>query len=222
MSNRKLLSGIFNFDIFVSLISGPILATLIMLLPLGVLIGLFEVIDPAFVAYEYIPEEILFIPWLFLCIFISAINVRSTYLLSLLDRSTVLYLIRTDRFFAAPEERQGMDEYPGRYLSTEFRSYITHEVPDISCSMPVHNDYGWSLLFDNDVNSVIETSFALTGIDESNPHVEEYEISIDYIVPSNPSFRISFSPNQEYFDKINHYLEHFMSRCGIELKSALL
>ena len=220
MKTRKVLSSILNFDIFMSFISGPIIATLLMLIPLGVLIGLFEVMDPAFVAYEYIPEEILFIPWFFLCIFISFINIRSTYLLSLLDRSTVLYLIRTDHFFAAPEERLSMDEYPGRCLSGEFHAYIMNKFPGLSCSIPVHKDYGWSILFDNDLNSVVEVSFALTDIDESNPHLEEYEISVDFIVPLNPTFRISFNPNADYFEKIVHYLQCFMSERGIEIKSA--
>jgi hypothetical protein len=98
MQKLKYISRLFTFDILVSFISGPLIATLLLLIPLGVLIGLFEVIDPAFVAYEFIPEEILFFPWLFLCITISFINIRATYLLGLLDKSSVFYLLRTDKF----------------------------------------------------------------------------------------------------------------------------
>lgn len=221
MTAKNKFLAFLDFDIFMSIISGPIIATLLMLIPLGILIGFFEVIDPAFVAYEFIPEEILFVPWLFLCIFISAINARITYLLKLLDRSSVVYVIRTDCFFKPLEDRLTLDEFPGKFISTEYRSFVLHEMPDTSCSTPIHKDYGWSLLFDNDVNSVIEISFALTGIDESNPHLEEYEISIDYVVPSNPSFRISFLPNPEYFEQINHCLENFMSSHGILLKAEL-
>lgn len=215
------LSSLFNFDIFMSLISGPLIATLLMLIPLGVLIGLFEVIDPAFVAYEFIPEEILFIPWLFLCIIISVVNVRAAYLLSLLDISSALYLLPSDQFFTPPEDRIDLDEYPGRHLSTTFRSFILNEIPSLSCHMPKHKDYGWSMLFDNDINSVIEVSFALIGIDELNPHLEEYEVSIDYVVPLNPFFRISFNPNKEYFEQIIQQLELFMRSYGIEPNSLL-
>lgn len=217
MQKLKYISRLFTFDILVSFISGPLIATLLLLIPLGVLIGLFEVIDPAFVAYEFIPEEILFFPWLFLCITISFINIRATYLLRLLDKSSVFYLLRTDKFYTAPEDRLDLDEYPGKFLSNQFRSFIINEMSYYSCSMPIHKDYGWSLLFDNDINSVVEVSFALTGIDELNPHIEEYEISIDYIVPFNPSFRISFSPNEEYFGKIVHLLNRFMTSYGVEL-----
>lgn len=221
MSTKNIIFTLFDFDIFMSFISGPIIATLLMLIPLGILIGFFEVIDPAFVAYEFMPEEILFIPWLFICIFISVINVRITFLLKLLDRSSLVYVIQTDSFFTPLEDRLTLDEFPGKFISTEYRSFVLHEMPDTSCSTPLHKDYGWSLLFDNDVNSVIEISFALTGIDESNPHLEEYEISIDYVVPSNPSFRISFLPNPDYFEQINHSLERFMSSHGIELRAEL-
>jgi len=219
MSSKNTFLTLFSFDTIMSFASGPIIATLIMLIPLGMLIGFFEAIDPAFVAYEFIPEEILFFPWVVLSIFISAINVRTSYLLKILDRSSLVYKIHTDRFFTPPEDRLTLDEFPGKIISSEFRSFVIHEMPNTSCSMPIHKDYGWTLLFDNDVNSVIEISFALTGIDESNPHLEEYEISIDYVVPSNPSFRISFLPNPDYFDQINDFLVTFMSSNDIELET---
>ena len=218
MNFAKTVKNIFNFDILLALISGPIVSTLLMLLPLGVLIGLFEVIDPAFVAYEYVPEEILFIPWIISLIFISFVNLRSTYLLKGLDRPTSTYIIDTNLFYTPPEDRFDLDEYPGKNICNEFKSYLTKTVPDMSCSGLSHKEYGWSFVVDNDINSIIEISFSFAGIDELNPRVEKYEITIDYSPPLNPFYRISFSPNVSTYAKIDDALKSFMSRNGIQLK----
>jgi hypothetical protein len=217
MNLGNVLKNIFNFDIFLALISGPIVSTLLMLIPLGVLIGLFEVIDPAFVAYEYVPEEILFIPWIITLIFISFVNLRSTYLLKSLDRPTSTYVIDTSLFYTPPEERYDVDEYPGKSICNEFKSYLLKILPDASCSVTSHKEYGWSFLVDTDINSIIEVSFSFAGIDELNPRVEKYEITIDYSPPLNPFYRISFSPNVSNYAKIDESLKSFMSKNGIPL-----
>jgi len=217
MNFGRKLKNIFNFDILLALISGPIVSTLLMLVPLGVLIGLFEVIDPAFVAYEYVPEEILFVPWIIVLMFISFVNLRSTYLLKGLDRPSSTYVVDTSLFYTPPEDRFDLDEYPGKNICTEFKSYIFKTLPDISCSEVSHKEYGWCFVVDNDINSIIEVSFSFAGIDELNPRVEKYEITIDYLPPFNPLYRISFSPNESIYSQIDDGLKSFMSVNGIKL-----
>lgn len=217
MNVARKLNNIFNFDILLALISGPIVSTLLMLIPLGVLIGLFEVIDPAFVAYEYVPEEILFIPWIIVLLFISFVNLRSTYLLKGLDRPSSTYEIATNLFYTPPEDRFDLDEYPGKNICNEYKSYLIVTVPDVSCSEVSHKEYGWCFVIDNDVNSIIEVSFSFAGIDELNPRVEKYEITIDYLPPLNPFYRISFSPNVSTYAEIDDALKSFLSGNGIQL-----
>ena len=219
MKIRKFISDIVNFDIFLGIISGPIISTLVLLLPFGILVGLFEVLDPAFVAYEYLPEEILFFPWLIILIIISAINTRVAYLMRKLDISSRVYFLNTDKFFMRPEDRLEEDEYPGRLICNEFYRFVKKSVSDISCTIPEHRDYGWSFQFDKDINSIIEISFALVGFSDKNPHLEEYEISIDYLPPLNPFYRISFLPNPVYQEEVCLYLRNFTSYYEVNLKT---
>ena len=207
---KNFFRKILNFNIFLGLVSGPIVSTLLMLLPLGVLIGLFEVIDPAFVAYEYVPEEILFIPWILIMLFISFVNTRAAYLLNNFDNNSAAYMIQTDKFYTPSEKRIDHDEFPGKIICCAFKTFLTTVLPDLSCSEPYHKDYGWSFLVDKDENSLIETTFAFAGIDDLNPHIEIYEITIDYSPPLNPFYLASFSPNAICFNQINDALKDFM------------
>ena len=216
---RSFIRNIVNFDIFLGLISGPIVSTLLMLLPLGVLVGLFEVLDPAFVAYEYIPEEILFIPWALLMIFISFVNTRASYLLHKIHGTSTTYLIQTDKYFNPTNTRLEQDEFPGQIICLSFQLYLNSILPDFSNNPPYHKDYGWSILADKDENSLIEITFAFSGIDQIDPHIEIYEISIDYLPPFNPFSLVNFAPNTIYYSLIHDALESFMKNHGINLCS---
>lgn len=219
MAQRNIITNILNIDILLALISGPVVSTLLMLIPLGILIGLFEVLDPAFVAYEYVPEEILFIPWIMILLFISFVNVRAVYLLKNLERASSSYMLETTLFYTPPEDRLDQDEYPGKLICREFQLYLMNMFPDFSCSITSHKDYGWAFTVDTDINSMIEISFSFAGINESQPNKEKYEVTIDYSPPLNPFYRISFSPNVSTYDKVHGALIKFMSKNEIELKS---
>lgn len=218
MSNKSIINRILNFDILLALISGPIVSTLVMLIPLGVLVGLFEVIDPAFVAYEYVPEEILFIPWILGVIFISYVNTRATYLLNNLESASTSYIIETGLFYTPPEDRFELDEFPGKTICNEFKSFMIKILPGASCSMPSHKDYGWSFTINNDINSMIEITFSFIGIDELNPHIEKYEVTIDFSPPLNPFHRVSFSPDVSTYEKVLDALKAFLSTNGIDIR----
>lgn len=215
MNRKNILSSILNLDIFLGLISGPIVSTLLMLLPLGVLIGLFEVLDPSFVAYEYVPEEILFIPWIIVMVFISFVNTRAAYLLNKIDRLSAAYIIQTDKFYTPPEKRIDQDEFPGKSICIAFQAFINAVLPDLSSAAPYHKDYGWSILIDEDENSLIETTFAFAGMDDLNPHIEIYEFTIDYSTPLNPFYLASFSPNLLYYNQLNDAFKAFVATNGI-------
>jgi len=61
-------------NILLGLLSGPLLAALILLVPMGILTGLSVVLDPSLAMYEFVPEEALVVPFTILAVLISAAN----------------------------------------------------------------------------------------------------------------------------------------------------
>lgn len=180
------------------------------LIPLGMITASVIVIDPSFVAYEFLPEELLLIPWLFCSIIISFSNTRSAYLIGTSETPFTSFYIKTFIYFVEVSERFDSDEFPGRKLCYSIHDFLKSNIYDYIISTPLHEDDSWSFFISNDNFCTISVSIYFLGNEDENPHIEEFEISIQYTPPLNPLKRLKFTPDHILMKQIKDKVVEFM------------
>ena len=204
------------WDIAAGIVSGPIISALILLIPLGMITASVIVIDPSFVAYEFLPEEILAIPWIICSIIISFSNARAAYLIGTANAPSTTYYVKTPIFFVDVNKRGLSDEFPGRNFCEQIYKTIKTNFDDYIITLPLHEDYSWSFLISKNENCLIFISIYFLGNDVRNPHIEEFEISIQYQAPISPLLRLKFKPDQNLMRDVNSIFVQFLNNNNLK------
>ena len=203
-------------NILLGLVSGPLLAALILLVPLGILTGLSVVLDPSLAMYEFVPEEALVVPFIILAVLISAANVRLAVVMAR-DRG-VGRIIRatTDRYADDPSGAQNVHGHPGCALAEDFKGFLAqHEDKAVSLGEPTGEDYGWGFWVGEKELSPLWVAIAHVGRANEEERAEEYIVAITLEPPILPWRRLTYKPDFALRDKIALRLTEFLTSKNI-------
>ena len=203
-------------NILLGLLSGPLLAALILLVPMGILTGLSVVLDPSLAMYEFVPEEVLLVPFILLAVLISSANVRLAVVMSRDTKAGRIIKVRTDRYVDDPSGAQNVHGHRGRAFADELKHFIARrEDKAVSLSKPIGEDYGWGFWLREKAFSPVWVAIAHTGSPKDDESVEEYIVAITLEPPILPWRRLTYKPDFALRDKIALRLTEFLTSKNI-------
>lgn len=191
--------------VLAGLASGPILAALLLLVPLGVLTGLNVVLDPSLAIDEFAPEEELIVPFVLLAVLISVANARLAWVMSRESDPERLYRVTTERFLADPSSEMHMHGHRGRQLATEFKTFLAG-ANDFSLDFGelVEEDYGWKFSINRKDFSELWIRIAHVRQPGNERKGDDYILTVAFEPPFLPWRRLAYEPD--------FFLHHEMER----------
>lgn len=197
--------------VLAGLASGPILAALILLVPLGVLTGLNVALDPSLAIDVFAPEEELVIPFVLLTVLISAANARLAWVMSRESEPERLYRVTTERFLADPSSSLHMHGHRGRQLALDFKTFLA-DADDGSLEFGelVEEDYGWKFSINRKDFSELWIRVAHVRKPEDDMKGDEYVLTVAFEPPFLPWRRISFEPDFPLHHETERQLVKFL------------
>lgn len=203
-------------NILLGLLSGPVLAALILLVPLGILTGLSAALNPSLAMYEFVPEEELLAPFVLIAILISVANVRLALVMSRDAKAGRIIRAKTDRYVDDPSGAENIHGHRGRILADELRRFIAaHEDTPISLSKPIGEDYGWGFWVREKAFSPVWVAIAHSGSIDVDERKEEYIIAITLEPPILPWRRLRYRPDFPLRDEIEQRVTEFLAEKNI-------
>lgn len=201
-SIKKVLAG---------LASGPILAGLILLAPLGVLTGLNAALDPAMAIDEFAPEEELLIPFLLLAILISAANGRLAWVMSQESAAGRLFRVSTDHFLADASSHLHAHGHRGRQLALDFKTFLEHrDNGSLSFGELTQEDYGWKFSIGRKDFSELWVLVAHVERTENVAPADEFVLTIAFEPPFLPWRRLAYDPDFSLYHEMERQLTNFL------------
>jgi hypothetical protein len=201
-----------NWRIFEAIISGPLYAGIILIIPFGMLTALSVVMDPSFVIYEFLPEELLFIPWFILSIFISLGNIRVSNICgSESGKKRIITISNTNiekymkRSINNVSENIAQDIYIciDKMKSKQIKS-LTNRI----------REYGIDIVVEDTSNQII--SIAVSSSSRGIGDVKGLNIIVELLVSFEPPFfpwnRIKYNGNIELKMQIEESIEDFLKK----------
>jgi hypothetical protein len=203
-------------NILLCLLSGPLLAALILLVPMGVLTGLSVVLDPSLAMYEFVPEEVLLPPFILLAVLISAANVRLAIVMSRDRKAGRIIRVRTNRYVDDPSGAQNIHGHPGRAFADELKQFIAkREDKAVAQSTAIGEDYGWGFWLREKAFSPVWVAIAHAGSPKDDESVEEYIVAITLEPPILPWRRLRYNPDFALRDEIEQRVTEFLAERNI-------
>jgi hypothetical protein len=203
-------------NIALAALSGPVLAALILLVPLGVLTGLSVALDPSLAMFEFVPEEELLVPFIMLAIFISAANTRLAIIMSRDEKSGRIFRVTTDRYADDRSGEQNIHGHPGRAFALEFRDYLaTREDQTVSLGEPIGEDYGWGFWVGEKEFSPLWVAIAHDGQKREDARLQDYILAVTLEPPLTPWRRLTYKPDFALRDEIESRLTDFLTSKNI-------
>lgn len=208
------------WNILLGLLSGPVIAGLALLLPLGVLTGVAAVLDPSLAMYEFAPEEDLLLPFVLIAALISAANVRLALVMSRDRKAGRLFEVSTDRYADDPSGAENIHGHPGKRFALDFIQFLaTSEGPGVSIGDPVGEDYGWGFWIEEKGFSPLWAAFAHEGRSTVDERSETYILAITLEPPLMPWRRLSYKPDFALRDEIERRLIEFLYSRGMSFST---
>jgi hypothetical protein len=208
------------WNVLVALASGPILAGLILLMPLAVLIGLSVAIDPSLAIDEFVPEEELLLPWILLSGLISAANVRFALIMAQDKKAGRVFEITTDKYADDPSGAQNIHGHPGKRLAEDFIRFLaTCEGDEVQAGEPSAEDYGWGFWLGEKGFSPLWVAFAHEGRSKEDEKTDKYLAAVTLEPPILPWRRWVFKPDIPLRDRIERRLVEFLASSGLPYTS---
>lgn len=199
------------WDVFVGLISGPVLAALALLLPLGVLTGVSAALDPSLAMYEFTPEEDLLLPWIILSVLISAANIRLALITSKDTRAGRIFIVTTERYLEDPSGEQNVNGHRGKQFVEDFTRFLAEREGDgVNAGEPVSEDYGWGFWIGEKGYSPLYVAIAHGGR-EKGETAEQFLAAVTLEPPLMPWRRISYKPDLPLRDRVETHLNDFLT-----------
>jgi len=224
----------FFWDLVLGLVSGPLVAALLLLIPLGALTGLTVALDPNLDLYEFAPEEELLVPWAMIAVMISIANIHVALVNAAVSRPSQIFTIRTEKYRTTdadgettaepPQEREifsvhaGMDTgwRHGRHLVDDMVAFIDARKPeDVEISAPEAEDYGWSFTIGTRNLSPLQVAISFVDVVDHVRDIEEYELSVDFDPPLLPWKRFSYQPDVALRDRTEAQIVEFLNSRGV-------
>lgn len=200
-----------NRSVLMGLLSGPILAGLILLIPLGVLTGLNVALDPSLAIDEFAPEEELILPFILFAGIISAANARLAWVMADEAETGQIFKLKTERYLDDPSGDLHAHGHRGRRLAIEFKEFLmAREGADLVCGDPVEEDYGWKFpVGRKDFSSLWILIAQVRNPEDDLPH-DEYDITVSLEPPLLPWNRLTFKPDFSLRRQMESQLADFL------------
>lgn len=204
------------WEIVLGLLSGPLLATLILLVPFGVLTGVYVVLDPSLAMYEFTPEIELLVPFVMLAVLISAANVRLAFVMSRDRNAGRVFEATTDRYVGDTSGAQNIHGHPGKLFALEFSQFLKdRHGARITVGEPSGEDYGWGFRIGEKGYSPLWVAIAHSGRSAPDEPAEDYAIAVTLEPPLLPWKRLSYKPDFALKNEIERRLIEFLDSKNI-------
>lgn len=208
------------WNILLGLLSGPVIAGLVLLLPLGVLTGVSAVLDPSLAIDEFEPEKELLLPFILIAMLITAANVRLAVVMSRDRKAGRLFEVATDRYAGDPSGAENVHGHPGKRFALDFIQYLTtSEGPSVSIGDPIGEDYGWGFWIEEKGFSPLWAAFAHEGRSSAENGSENYILAITLEPPLMPWRRLFYKPDFALRDEIERRLIEFLYSRGMSFST---
>lgn len=199
-----------------ALISGPLLATVLLFLPFGLLTGALALADPRLAIYRSVPAWVLFSPWIALAALISLANLRLVVIEAQDPGSDCGLRVITDRFRGDPSGAETVNGNPGRCFAEEVRAFIAQqEGSSVAVGEPIGEDYGWGFWIGSRNRAPIWIAFSYVGPLEGGSTAEETVLSVNLEAPLLPWKRLAFKPDRALRNRLQRHLRAFCVANGI-------
>lgn len=206
-------------DLLLALLSGFVLAAIVLLIPLGILTGLSVVLDPSLAMFEFVPEEELLIPFLLLALLISAANVRLVVVMARDRKAGRVLRVTTDRYADDPSGADNIHGHPGRAFAEELKAFLrARESRRVSLGPSTGEDYGWGFWIGEDDYSPLWLAIAHGGRPDEDARAEEYVIAVTLEPPLMPWRRLAYRPDFDLRDEIERQVKEFLANNHIAFK----
>lgn len=204
------------WNILLGAISGPILAAVILLVPLGVLTGVSAALDPSLAMYEFTAEEELLLPFILIAGLISAANVRLAVVMSRDKRAGRIFEIATDAYASDPSGDENMHGHRGKQLAEEFARYLgEREGAALQIGEASDEDYGWGFWIGETGFSPLWVAVAHSGPSESDETKDDFALAVTLEPPVAPWRRLVYKPDFALRDRVEDHLAEFLARRGL-------
>lgn len=209
-------------NVLAALASGPVLAALILLLPLGVLTGVTVALNPSLAIDELAPEEELLIPFVLIAALISTANARLAWIMSPDTKSGRIFKVTTTRYSTDPSREEHPHGHSGRRLGLDFIQFLTRRYGgSVAMSAPEAEDYGWKFWIQREGFSPLCVAVAhVSAPTEDNP-TEEYDIAVTLEPPLLPWRSLAYRPDFGLRDEIEQRLSEFLDANGLPFTADL-
>lgn len=197
--------------VLAGLASGPILAALILLVPLGVLTGLNVALDPSLAIDEFAPEEELFVPFILLSVLISVGNARLAWVMSRESEPERLYKVTTERFLADPSSEMHMHGHRGRQLAADFKTFLAgSDDGTLNFGELVEEDYGWKFSINRKDFSELWIRIAHVRQPAGDKKSDHYVLTVAFEPPFLPWRRLAYEPDFPLHHEAERQLVKFL------------
>lgn len=198
-------------NVLLGLLSGPVWAGLILLIPLGVLTGLNVALDPSLAIDEFAPEEELFIPFLLLALLFSAANGRLAWVMSRERVAEQLFKVTTERFLSDPSSSFHAHGHRGRQLALDLKKYLADEVDgSVIYGEVAEEDYGWRFDARRKDFSEVRILIAHVGQPDGETRVDEYVLTVVFEPPFLPWRRLTYEPDFDLYREMKRHITQFL------------
>ncbi len=198
--------------VVVALISGALLAALILALPFGFLTMALAWFDPKLTIYKSAPGWVMLSPWIALAALISAGNLRLVFLEGKDGGADHVFRVRTDRYFGDPSAAETVNGDPGKRFVEDFSAFLSgREREGVEIGEPIGEDYGWGFWVGSRGADPLWVAFSYVGPVEEPSKVEETVVSVNLEPPFLPWKRLAFKPDIALRDKVQNHLKAFLA-----------
>lgn len=201
-----------NWSTLEAIISGPVYAALLLLIPFGMLTALSVVMDPGFMVYEFLPEELLFIPWVILSVFISLGNIRISNIRgSIYGKNRIITITN----IKAENYMKNNGEIFLDKIAKDIGSYIEESnEKNIKSLTTKIREYGSDIIVEDNENQILSiavssSAWSLTN-KKSNSLIVEVLVSLE--PPFFPWSRIKYNGNLDLKQKIEEIIENYLKK----------
>lgn len=199
-----------------ALLSGPLLATVLLFLPFGLLTLALALADPRLAIFRSVPAGVFFSPWIALAALISVANLRLVVLEAQDPWSDGLLRVSTDRFSGDPSGAETVNGTPGRWFAEEVWAFIARqEGTAVTLGDPIGEDYGWGFWIGSRNRAPIWIAFSYVGPLEEGSPVEETVLSVSLEAPLLPWKRLAYKPDRALRNRLQKHLKAFCMANGI-------
>lgn len=201
-----------NLRIFEAIISGPLYAGILLIIPFGMLTALSVVMDPSFVIYEFLPEELLFIPWLILSIFISLGNIRvSSICGSDSGKKRIITISNTNIEKYMKRNINNVSENIAQDIYICIDKMKSKQIKSLTNR---RREYGIDIVVEDTSNQII--SIAVSSTSRGSGDINGFNIIVELLVSFEPPFfpwnRIKYNGNIELKMQIEESIESFLKK----------